>query len=137
MPLNKLSDDYQILLKTIFAECRGEPVLGQKAVAWVIKNRADLNCSYWGGNTIAGVCLHPGQFECWNADRRHLIEEMIRNEPGVYTKIDAWLPTVYLGSDPSGGADYYINPEIEGYPPWTKNCYRLRKIGNHQFYRGK
>jgi N-acetylmuramoyl-L-alanine amidase len=62
---------------------------------------------------------------------------MIRNEPEVYAKIDAWLPTVYLGSDPSGGADYYINPEIEGYPTWTTGCYRLQKIGNHQFYRGK
>jgi N-acetylmuramoyl-L-alanine amidase len=137
MALNKQSEDYQVLKKTIFAECRGEPQIGQKAVAWVIKNRADLNRVYWGGNTIAGVCLELGHFECWNADRRHLIEEGIRMEPGAYAAIDAWLPTVFQGSDPSGGADHYNNPDKEGYPPWTNNCYRLQKIGNHQFYKSK
>ena len=137
MALDKNSYDYKILLDTIFAEARGEPELGQKAVAWVIKNRADLNKSYWGGNTIAGVCLQPGQFECWNADKRHEIEEGKRREPDVLRSIDSWLPSVFCGSDPSNGSDQYNNPDIEGYPSWTNNCDCTVKIGNHQFYKSR
>ena len=137
MALDKNSYDYKILLDTIFAEARGEPELGQKAVAWVIKNRVKLNRSYWGGNTIAGVCLQPGQFECWNADKRPEIEEGKRLEPDVLRRIDSWLPSVFCGSDPSNGSDQYNNPDIEGYPSWTNNCDCTVKIGNHQFYKSR
>ena len=137
MALDKNSYDYKILLDTIFAEARGEPESGQKAVAWVIKNRVKLNRSYWGGNTIAGVCLQPGQFECWNADKRHEIEEGKRREPDVLRSIDSWLPSVFCGSDPSNGSDQYNNPDIEGYPSWTNNCDCTVKIGNHQFYKSR
>ena len=137
MALDKNSYDYKILLDTIFAEARGEPESGQKAVAWVIKNRVKLNRSYWGGNTIAGVCLQPGQFECWNADKRPEIEEGKRLEPDVLRRIDSWLPSVFCGSDPSNGSDQYNNPDIEGYPSWTNNCDCTVKIGNHQFYKSR
>lgn len=136
MSLSKSSRDYQVLLDTIFAEARGESEQGQKAVAWVIKNRADLNRSYWGGNTIAGVCLHPGQFECWNGDGAQRIAEAKRREPGAVAAIESWLPNVFLGRDPSNGSDHYNNPDKEGYPSWTNNCRRTVKIGHHQFYKG-
>lgn len=41
MELDKNSKDYEILKKTVFAEARGESKEGQRAVAWVIKNRAN------------------------------------------------------------------------------------------------
>ncbi|GMS99094.1 hypothetical protein PENTCL1PPCAC_21269, partial [Pristionchus entomophagus] len=47
-------------------EARGEPHEAQIGIAHVIKNRARANKVYWGGNTIAGVCLHPMQFEAWS-----------------------------------------------------------------------
>ncbi|KAI9556720.1 hypothetical protein GHT06_016511 [Daphnia sinensis] len=135
--LDRNSWEYHILHKTIFAEARAEPELGQRAVAWVIKNRADQNQPYWGGNTIVGVCLQPFQFECWNPDRSHLIDEAIRSEPEAFNAMDTWLPEVYLNPDPTDGADHYNNPDKEGYPPWTNNVDPVIKIGNHQFYKSK
>jgi N-acetylmuramoyl-L-alanine amidase len=131
MALNRNSYDYQTLLKTVYAEARGEDERGQRAVAWVIKHRADLNRDYWGGNTIAGVCRKPGQFECWNG--RGDIE---MSETRARDSIDSWLPNVYLGTDYSGGSDHYNNPTKEGYPDWTRNCRKTVVIGNHQFYKG-
>jgi len=131
MALDRNSYDYQTLLKTVYAEARGEVEQGQRAVAWVIKNRADLNRGYWGGNTIAGVCRKPGQFECWNG--RSDIE---MSETRARDSINAWLPSVYLGPDPSRGSDHYNNPDKEGYPDWTRNCQKTVKIANHQFYKG-
>jgi N-acetylmuramoyl-L-alanine amidase len=131
MTLNRNSNDYQTLLKTVYAEARGEDERGQRAVAWVIKNRADLNREYWGGNTIAGVCRKSGQFECWNGRN-----DIDMPETHSRNAIDAWLPDVYRHADPSGGSDHYNNPAKEGYPSWTQNCRQTVKIGNHQFYKG-
>ncbi|KAI9556477.1 hypothetical protein GHT06_016265 [Daphnia sinensis] len=137
MAMSRDSEEYKTLLKTVFGEARGESVEGQRAVAWVIKNRADLNRSYWGGSNIARVCKHPGQFECWN-DASY-IENAIRSTSGKaeYDAIDRWLPHVYQGPDPTGGADHFNNPDKEGYPSWTANCHFLMKIGGHQFYKSK
>lgn len=41
-----------------------------------------------------------------------------------------------LSQDPTGGCDHYNNPDKEGYPEWTVNVVRVRKIGKYQFYRG-
>jgi N-acetylmuramoyl-L-alanine amidase len=127
-------DDREVLKKTIYAEARSEPLEGQQWVAWVIKNRARLNREYWGGGSIKNVCLKPGQFECWNG--RSDIEI---NEPDAYQQISQWVDNVFdadPSQDPTGGADHYNNPDKEGYPPWTQNCQQLRKIANHQFYKG-
>jgi len=123
-----------VFAKTIYAEARGEPLEGQKWVAWVIKNRARYNREYWGGNTIKGVCLKPGQFECWNG-----VTDIPINEPSVYSTIQQWSAQILAApasQDPTGGADHYNNPDKEGFPAWTFNCVKLRKIGNHQFYKG-
>ncbi|CAF4074497.1 unnamed protein product [Rotaria sp. Silwood1] len=127
--------DREVFKKTIYAEARGECLEGQQWVAWVIKNRARMNRSYWGGNSIKNVCLQPGQFECWNG--RSDIEI---HEPQAYEQISRWADEIFdadSSQDPTGGADHYNNPDKEGYPSWTQNCDRVRKIGNHQFYKGR
>ncbi len=136
MSLCKTSPDYQVLLDTVFAEAGGQPEECQRAVAWVIKNRVDLNRSYWGGGTIAGVCLHPGQFECWTGHGGNRIEFAKRKEPHVVAAIEVWLPNVFLDRDPTNGSDYYNNLDNEGYPPWINKCRPNVKIGNFQFYKG-
>jgi N-acetylmuramoyl-L-alanine amidase len=126
--------DKDVFKKTIYAEARGEPYEGQQWVAWVIKNRARMNRAYWGGDSTKGVCLQPGQFECWNG--RSDIEI---NEPEVYDQISQWADGVFdadASQDPTNGTDHYNNPDKEGYPSWTQNCQQVRKIGNHQFYKG-
>ncbi len=124
-----------VFKRTIYAEARGESVTGQQAVAFVIKNRAQLNRPYWGGNSIKNVCLKDGQFECWNGK-----SDIQINEPQAYAEICRWADKVFDGDsqykDPTGGADHYNNPDKEGYPPWTDNCTKKIKIGNHQFYKG-
>ena len=132
--MNELSDR-EVFIRTIYLEARGEPVEGQQWVAWVIKNRARLNRGYWGGSTIRGVCLEPGQFECWNPG-----QDINIYEQAVYDNIHRWGVAIFDADgnlDPTGGADHYNNPQKEGHPSWTNNCDFLRKIGEHQFYRGR
>lgn len=136
MALSRNSEDYKVLLITVFGEARGEGEKGQRAVAWVIRNRSELNRPYWGGSNIANVCKHSQQFECWLPTKMREIEEAIHSSgKAEYEAIDRWLPNVFTGSDPTGGADHFNNPDKEGYPPWTKNCRKLIKIGRHQFYK--
>lgn len=47
-----VNPEFEVYIKTIFGEARGQIELGQKWVAWVIKNRA----FYWN-KTISEVCL--------------------------------------------------------------------------------
>ncbi|KAJ6634868.1 Spore cortex-lytic enzyme [Pseudolycoriella hygida] len=126
-------DDKSVFAKTIYAEARGEPEEGQKWVAWVIKNRAEKGRDYWGGSTIRGVCKQPYQFECWNG--RNDIEI---KEPGAYEKIRKWSDSLYDAPkerDPTGGCDHYNNPATDGDPDWARKISKVRKIGNHQFYK--
>lgn len=127
----------EVYAKTLFAEPRGEIEQGQIWVAWVIKNRARMSRSYWGGSTIKGVCLKPGQFECWNNKNDIHIP---RNEEHDYQKIRRLTDRIYdepNSNDPTGGADHYYNPnKVYRTPEWTTRCTPLQKIGNHQFYKG-
>src|SRR3569623_1023475 len=132
-------DEFEVFFKTLYAECRGEPRRGQEWVGCVIKNRARRNKSYWGGNTIKGVCLYNHQFECWTKkDDIHMdsneFSGWARNlelSPQNYESVKAWVWNLYqsTGPDPSKGADHYNNPNIGGYPKWTENCDFLEKIG--------
>jgi len=93
-----------------------------------------MNRTYWGGSSIKGVCLHQGQFECWNGK-----SDIVINEPEVYKKIRELTNAIYdapPGNDPTGGADHYHNPDKEGHQPWVDNCTFVRRIGNHVFYKG-
>uniref|UniRef100_A0A336MH48 CSON001617 protein n=1 Tax=Culicoides sonorensis TaxID=179676 RepID=A0A336MH48_CULSO len=111
--------ELDVFAKTVYAEARGEPEEGQRWVAWVIKNRADMKRDYWG-YTIKEVCLKPGQFECWNG-----VTDIPIHEPGVYQSIHQLCSKIYYGQesvDPTGRCDHYNNPAKEGYPPWTENC---------------
>ncbi|CAF1212569.1 unnamed protein product [Adineta steineri] len=114
--------------QTLYHEARGEGETGIEWVAWVIRNRAAKNQSYWGGSSIDDVCRHPGQFECWDGrptpiDEPDKLEQCQRIAREVMSK-DA-------SEDPTGGADHYNNPDKEGYPSWTNNCDRLSKVGYH------
>ncbi|GMS99207.1 hypothetical protein PENTCL1PPCAC_21382, partial [Pristionchus entomophagus] len=111
-----------VLKKTIWLEARGEPHEGKVAVAYVIINRARANRSYFGGNTIAGVCLHPHQFAPWNNRR----PEGTHCQGDGWECMDGWVRDVIEGivRDPMGGALYFNNPDKEGYPEWTRNVKR-------------
>ena len=135
-------DEKTVFAMTVYLEARGEPKQGQEWVAWVIKNRAaQPDKKYWfcdkidEKEKIKAVCLKSGQFECWNDGKDISIKEQ-----EAYKRIRQLTDQVYGASDsddPTGGADHYNNPDIEDSPSWTQNCERLRKIENHQFYKGR
>jgi len=129
MSVSRGDSEQRIFAATLYAVARGESELGQRAVVWVIKNRAAKDRSYWGGSSIKGVCLAQSQFECWNG--RNSID--VSGEPDAFNK--ALRIVNNPGNDPTGGCEYYNNPDKEGYPDWTKRVTRGPKIGNHQFYK--
>lgn len=127
--------DKEILAKTVYLEARGEGEQGWRAVAFVIMTRARLNKSYWGGNTVKGVCMKSGQFECWNPGQNQTIDD-----ESLYRRIKQVTDRIYDGidqDDPTEKSDHYNNPSKEGKPEWTKNCDETVEIGEHQFYRSK
>jgi N-acetylmuramoyl-L-alanine amidase len=135
-------DTLTVFTKTVFAEARGESEEGQRWVAWVIKNRAEMNKEYWCGRRIRDVCLckYKGhvQFECWNNPSD--IEKDIKKEPEVYKRIHELTKKIFYGldgKDPTGGADHYHNPKKEGHKSWVDNCEFVKKIGNHVFYKSR
>ena len=133
MRVTKESSERDVLIATLYAEARGEQEdEGLRWVVWVIRNRADLNRSYWGGSRIKNVCLHPGQFECWT-NSPHGID---MTESDSISRCERIVNEVFASSqDPTRGCDHYNNPSKEGYPSWTNNFKKDKKIGNHQFYK--
>lgn len=132
MSLDRDTHDYKILLKTIYGEAKNDSECIQRAIAWTVKNRADHNKEHWGGNTLAGVCTHPGEYHCWdNGDfDMYDIQAMLR--------IDKWLPTVYQSPDPTSGATHYLRLHRKMvYPEWATENRKLEKYENFQFYKCK
>jgi spore germination cell wall hydrolase CwlJ-like protein len=133
MEISRDAGELEVFAVTLYAEARDQPDEGIRWVGWVIKNRVQLDRPYWyrDENNIKNVCLCPTQFECWNG--RQAIEILER---------EAWVKCLKIAEnvlqenlDPTGGCDHYNNPAKEGYPDWTQNCTRIRKIKDHQFYK--
>lgn len=114
------NSEIELLARIISAESRGEPYSGQVAVGAVILNRIE-HPSF--PNTLSGVIYQPGAFSC-------LIDGQINAE--VYDSARQAARDAMNGSDPSGGAIYYYNPEK------TSNKFMLSRpvltvIGKHKF----
>ena len=114
------SSDITLLAHVVYAEARGEPYLGQVAVAAVVLNRkADPAFP----KTIADIIYQPGAFSSVN-------DGQINLTPSA-TAIKA-AQEAAGGSDPSKGALFFFNPAK------TTNAYiwsrpQLIQIGNHIF----
>lgn len=112
--------DINLLARIISAESRGEPYSGQVAVGAVIFNRIE-HPSF--PDTLSGVIYQPGAFSCINDGQI--------NEPVIESAKQAARDAMN-GTDPSGGAIYYYNPEK------TTNKFMLSRpvlsvIGKHKF----
>ena len=77
---------------------------------------------------------NTGQFECWDGRPTPINES---DKLKQCQRIASNVMAKNAADDPTGGADHYNNPDKEGYPGWTNNCNKLKKIGNHQFYKSK
>ena len=112
--------DTNLLARCVNAEARGEPYIGQVAVAAVIINRiADPAFP----KTIADIVYQPKAFSS--------VDDGQINLPPSASALRAAREAVN-GTDPSGGAKFFFNPAK------TKNKYiwsrpQIKKIGNHIF----
>lgn len=114
------SNDVNTLAQAIHGEARGEPYIGQVAVAAVILNRVD-NPKF--PNTIAGVIYQPGAFTAVTDGQMFLAPD----ESSAKAAKDA-----LNGWDPSGGAIYYFNP-AKATSKWIWSRPVIKIIGKHYF----
>lgn len=131
-----------VLGLTVWGEARGEPVEGQVAVAWVIKNRAARR-----HQTVQYVCLDRWQFSCWwgqDANAQALRARTQRVLTGDIVTDPPWLKILQLAHqvlvgivpDPTGGADHYLTTTLyqdEDAPTWSKVLPVTQTIGRHTF----
>lgn len=114
------SNSEYLLARVISAEARGESYRGQVAIGAVILNRVD-HPSF--PNTIAGVVYQPGAFTC-------MVDGQF-NQPVTESAIRAAREALN-GTDPSGGAIYYFNPNTAT-SAWIWSRSLIVIIGNHRF----
>lgn len=122
----------EVFAKTIYGEARGEPYLGQVAVASVIRNRTARPRRF--GEGYEGVCLREKQFSCWNENdpNRELLDRVGLFEQAMVTAlgIAALVMQGHL-DDPTNGADHYHTTAIRPY--WADDMELKAVIGHHRF----
>ncbi len=127
-----------LLARTIYGEARGESVRGKEAIAAVILNRVQRSNDrggYWWGNDLAGVCLKPWQFSCWNSDDPNCEKiKKVSMENRVFQSCIRIARRAVAGTlgDPTGGATHYHGRTAN--PPWARGKAPSAEIGGHLFY---
>ncbi|HEY8343328.1 MAG TPA: cell wall hydrolase [Calditerricola sp.] len=133
--------DRHVATLTLIGEARGEPDEGKIAVAWVIRNRAEMDLGNdgkpdWWGDTIYDVCLKPWQFSCWNEGdpNRKVLDTTSTSDP-IYRACRAIVDAVLAGEypDPTHGATHYCTLTLT--PAWAKGRVPVAIIGRHKFFR--
>ena len=114
------SGDIALLARTISAEARGEPYIGQVAVGAVILNRVE-HPSF--PNTLSGVIYQPGAFSA--------LSDGQFDQPVADSAYRAARDAIN-GWDPSGGAIYYYNPD-RSTNKWIFSRPVITVIGQHRF----
>jgi N-acetylmuramoyl-L-alanine amidase len=112
--------DIQLMANAVHGESRGEPYLGQVAVAAVILNRME-NTRF--PKTPAGVIFQPGAFTAV-ADGQIFLTPNATSKKAVLDAIHGW--------DPTGGCIYYFNPRTAT-NRWIWSRPQMITIGKHIF----
>ncbi|MBA2937774.1 spore cortex-lytic enzyme [Paenibacillus sp. CGMCC 1.16610] len=122
-PSNNLGlseQDINLMANAVNGEARGEPYVGQVAVAAVILNRVK-NPSF--PNTVSGVIFQPGAFTAV-ADGQIWLTPSESTKKAVKDALSGW--------DPTGGCIYYFNPETAT-SKWIWSRPQVKNIGKHIF----
>ena len=112
--------DLELLARIISAESRGEPYIGQVAVGAVVLNRVESSSF---PDSISGVVYQPGAFTAITDGQ---INEAVTDSARRAAR-DA-----LNGSDPTGGALYYYNPDKTS-NRWIRSRPVITRIGQHLF----
>ncbi|MGN1162488.1 MAG: spore cortex-lytic enzyme [Christensenellales bacterium] len=114
------SSDLYLLAKCVHAEARGEPYVGQVAVAAVILNRVKDPAF---PNTISGVIYQPWAFTAVN-DGQINLEPNSTAYQAAQDALNGW--------DPTYGCLYYYNPATAT-SKWIFSRQTVVTIGKHVF----
>ncbi|KEF40567.1 spore cortex-lytic enzyme [Schinkia azotoformans MEV2011] len=120
MPNGYSQNDIQLMANAVYGEARGEPYVGQVAVAAVILNRVN---SPSFPNTISGVIFEPRAFTAV-ADGQIWLTPNETAKKAVIDAINGW--------DPTGNAIYYFNPNTAT-SAWIWSRPQVKQIGKHIF----
>lgn len=147
MDTSKLTD-LDALALTLWAEARGESILGRVAVGCVIRNRMARR-----GLSAKAVCLQPMQFSCWqtidgraNYDALAAIVDTLnagRTVADAAVRECYWIAQGVLDGDVrdvTKGSDHYITTRLLSSthkPGWLKGMEWATTIENHAFYRSR
>lgn len=134
------SADKEIAARTIYGEARGESREGRIAVAWVLRNRAEIDLGNdgkpdWWGEGIAGVCMKAGQFSCWNdGDANAGKVRAVTIADKAFRECLAVIDDVFGDRvpDPTKGSTHYHTTSVR--PPWSRRLKPAAKIGHHLFF---
>jgi len=114
------SRDIDLLAHLVHGEARGEPYIGQVAVAAVVLNRVKDSRF---PNTIAGVIYQPGAFDAVS-DGQINLEPIAQSYKAARDAMNGW--------DPTYGCIYYYNPSTAT-SKWIWSRPIMLSIGKHNF----
>ena len=114
------SSELSLLSKAVYAEARGEPYMGQVAIAAVVLNRVKSSSF---PNTIAGVIYQPGAFTAVSDGQINLTPDSTARK-AAQDALNGW--------DPTSGCIYYFNPNTAT-SKWIWSRPRVIEIGKHVF----
>lgn len=128
------------LAVTIYGESRGEPIIGQIAVAYIIMNRAVKK-------TVCSVVLAPKQFSIFNNNSKlKAVAMSLDQEPLQKNSLDerSWALAKEIANmvirrnveDPTTGSTHYLAyKSLHSIPLWTYKFTKIAQIGNHTFFK--
>ena len=116
------------MAEAIYHEARGEPIVGQRAVAYVILNR--VNKKRWP-DTVSEVIEQPRQFSYLfdGSVERGMTDRKARRK----ARMVAFNVLYGFKPSPVGSATHYFNPN-KANPMWQHKLTHVADIGNHSFY---
>ncbi len=109
-----------MLARLVYSEARGEPYVGQVAVAAVVMNRLQ---SKQFPKSVAGVIFEPYAFTA-TMDGQYWLTPNRTAYRAAWEAVRGW--------DPSGGALYYFNPQTAS-SRWIWSRPQIKQIGSHIF----
>lgn len=139
-PIQVTEEDLDNAALTLIGECRGEPLEGQQAVAWVIRTRATWQPPAWWGHNVSDVCLKPEQFSCWDSrDPNLAVIKATSYDSPLFLAMREIARSVFAGEVENPvrlldgmPADHY---EVVGTgASWARNKMISQIIGRHAFY---
>jgi N-acetylmuramoyl-L-alanine amidase len=122
VPAGFSQNDIQLMANAVHGEARGEPYIGQVAVASVILNRVN---SPTFPNSVSSVIFEPRAFTAV-ADGQIWLTPNETSKKAVLDAINGW--------DPSENALYYFNPDTAT-SSWIWGRPQIKQIGKHIFCR--